>query len=277
MAEIMKISWNVISIIKVLWEDYISLTDIARFKNIDEPKDVIKNWMRNKNVLEFLGLWEQLNNPNFKGVIFDSFKNEAWLNAFTMSPLKWIEGVRAIGIVSKSWRYNSWTFAHKDIAMEFASWISPEFKLYIIKEFQRLKDIEQKRLNPEWNVKRLISKINYKFHTDSIKENLIDWKIINKQKQYFKYADEADMVNMAVFWITNKEWREKTWITTKNKNIRDEATIEELVVLSNIEFLNAKLIETWIPINERFEMLRKEAMKQLQNLVNNKSVKKLKN
>jgi len=275
MNEIIKVSWNKISTIKVGWEDYISLTDIARTKNPDEPKDVVKNWMKNKNTLSFLWLWEQLNNEKFKGVEFDSFKNEAWYNAFVMSPKKWIEWTNAIWIVSKSWRYESGTFAHKDIAFEFASWVSSEFKLYLIKEFQRLKDIEQRRLDPEWNVNRVLSKVNYQIHTDSIKEHLIDWKIENKKLQWFKYADEADMLNVVLFWNTNKQWREESWVTSKKKNIRDYASIEELLVLSNLEFLNSRLVEQWLKQQERLEILSKEANKQLKNILKNKSVKKL--
>ncbi len=275
MSEILNISWNVISVKKVSWEDYVSLTDMARSKNEEEPKDVIRNWMRNRNTLEFLGLWEQMYNKKFKGTEFDSFKKEAWLNSFTMSPQKWIDWTNAIWIVSKSWRYDSWTFAHKDIAMEFASWISPEFKLFVIKEFQRLKEIEQKRLDPEWNVGRIISKINYKLHTDSIKANLIDWKILDKKQKWYKYANEADMLNVAVFWKTNKQWRIDSWVKFKDKNIRDYASIPELTVLSNCEYLNSKLIEQWLSVNDRFNILQKESQKQLQNLIKNTSIKKL--
>ena len=209
-------------------------------------------------------------------VEYDQFKNQAWWNAFVLSPKKWIDTTNAIWLTSKAWRYDSWTFAHKDIAFEFASWISPEFKLYLIKEFQRLKEIEERRLDPKWNLNRILSKVNYQIHTDSIKENLIDWKISNKKLQQYKYADEADMLNLAVFWKTNKSWREESWIISKNKNIREYASIEELLVLSNIEYLNSKLIETWLDQEKRFEILSKEAKKQLKNILKNKSIKRLK-
>lgn len=179
-------------------------------------------------------------------------------------------------MTSKSWRYESWTFAHKDIAFEFASWISAEFKLYLIKEFQRLKEIEELRLDPKWTVNRILSKVNYQIHTDSIKENLIEWKITNKIQQGIKYATEADLLNVVVFWKTNKEWREESWVSSKKKNIREYASIEELLVLSNIEYLNSKLIDDWINQWERFDISTKEANKQLQNILKNKSVKKLK-
>ena len=185
-------------------DDYISLTDIARYRS-DEPKDVIKNWLRSKATIEFLGLWEELNNPNFKGVEFDSFRNEAGANAFTLSPQKWIEATNAIGIISKSGRYGG-TYAHKDIAFEFASWVSPEFKLYIIKDYQRLKSDESHRLALDWNVKRLLSKANYKIHTEAIKQNLIHPEI-KADKQGFIYANEADVLNVALFGMTAAQWR----------------------------------------------------------------------
>ena len=273
MSEILKVSWSKIRTIEVNWEDFICLTDIAKEK-WDKSDQIIQNWMKNRNTVEFLWLWEELNNKNFKPLELEGFKKDVWLNSFLMSPKKWIEWINAIWIVSKSWRYG-WTYAHKDIAFEFASWISVEFKLYLIKEFQRLKEIEQKRLEPEWNVNRILSKVNYRIHTDAIKENLIDWKIENKIKQWIKYASEADMLNIAVFWKTNKMWREESWIESKNKNIRDYANIHELLVLSNLEYLNSLMIEQWINEENRFEKLCLEASKQLQNLLKNKSVKKL--
>jgi len=274
MSEILKVSWNKIRTLNVNWEDFICLTDIAKEKNSEFPADVIKNWMRTKFTVQFLWLWEKMNNNNFKLVEFNQFENQAWERAFVLSPKKWIESVGAIWIISKSWN-NGWTYAHKDIAFEFASWISVEFKLYLIKEFQRLKEIEQRRLEPEWNVNRILSKVNYRIHTDSIKENLIDWKIEDKIKQWIKYANEADMLNIAVFWKTNKIWRDESWITSKKKNIREYANIHELLVLSNLEYLNSLMIEQWISEKNRFEKLCLEASKQLQNLLKNKSVKKL--
>lgn len=274
MSEILKIGSKLISVKKVNGEDYVSLTDMAKQK-WDKSDQTIQNWMKNRNTLEFLSLWEEFNNPNFKPLQSEGFKKDVWLNSFLMSPQKWIEWTNAIWMITKAWRYGWWTFAHKDIAMEFASWISPEFKLYVIKEFQRLKEIEQKRLDPEWNVNRIISKINYKLHTDSIKENLIDWKIIDKKQKWYKYANEADMLNLAIFWKTNKQWRDESWIKFKDKNIRDYAEIYELTVLSNCEYLNSKLIEQWVKEKERLEILINEAKKQLKNFKYNTSLKKL--
>jgi len=220
MNKIIKVYWNEISTIKFWLEDYISLTDIAKEKNPEFPADVIKNWMRTKSTVKFLWLWEKINNDIFKLVEFDQFKNQSWENSFVLTPKKWINITNAIWIISKSWRYNWWTFAHKDIAFEFASWISVEFKLYLIKEFQRLKEKEERKIDPSWEVNRLLSKVNYQIHTDSIKENLIEWKIINKIQKWAKYASEADMLNVVLFWKTNNEWREKTWIYSKKKNLR---------------------------------------------------------
>ena len=275
MTEIIQISWKTISVKKVNWEDYISLTDMAKSKNEEDPRFVVQNWMKTRSTIEFLWLWEIMNNKNFNRVYFDTVKNDSWSNAFVMTPTKWIDNTNSTWIISKSGRYDSGTFAHKDIAMEFASWISPEFKLYIIKEFQRLKEIEQKRLDPEWHVGRIISKINYKIHTDSIKENLINWKIIDNKLKWIKYANEADMLNLAVFWKTNKQWREESGIKFKDKNIRDYASIPELTVLSNCEYLNSKLIEQWISEEKRFEILIIDGQKQLQNLERNNNIKKL--
>ncbi len=218
--------------------EFISLTDIARYKS-DEPKDVIKNWMRSKDTIEFLGLWEQLNNVGFKGVEFDSFRRQAGSNAFTLSPQKWIDNTNAIGIVSKSGR-NGGTFAHSDIAFEFASWISAEFKLYIIKDYKRLKSDESNRLSLGWNLNREISKLNYRIHTDAIKENLLPPELTPFQITK-TYASEADVLNVAIFGTTAKQWREKN--PGKSGNIRDHATLNELLVLANMESYNAILIE----------------------------------
>jgi len=260
----------------VLYEDnnndFISLTDIARFKNAAEPKDVVKNWMRSRTTIEFLGLWEQLNNPGFKGVEFDSFLYEAGSNSFTLSPSKWIETTNAKGIVSRQGK-NGGTFAHKDIAFEFASWISASFKLYLIKEFQRLKDDENNRLQLDWNLQRTISKINYQIHTDAIKENLIP-KEITKQQAGLVYASEADLLNVALFGITAKEWRNEN--PDKAGNIRDYATLEQLVVLSNMESINALLIERGIPQGERLLQLNQVAITQMKSLIESKAIKRLK-
>ena len=245
-----------------LKNSYISLTDIAKYRS-DEPNDVIKNWLRNKDTIAFLGLWESLHNPDFKPIEFDGFRNEAGSNAFTMSPTKWIEGVNAKGIISKAGRYGG-TFAHSDIAMEFASWISPEFKLYIIKDFQRLKDDENSRLSLNWNLNRELTKLNYKIHTDAIKENLIIPELTTAQKS-FVYANEADVLNVALFGKTAKEWRDEN--PDKKGNIRDYSDINYLLVLANLESYNAILIEQNISQAKRLEMLRSTAEKQLKTIL----------
>ena len=250
--------------------DYISLTDIARYKS-DEPNDVIRNWMRNRDTIEFLGLWETLNNPDFKPVEFEGFKNEAGANAFTMSPQKWINGVNAIGIISKSGRYGG-TFAHSDIAFEFASWISAEFKLYIIKDYNRLKLAENSRFSLSWNVHREISKINYRIHTDAIKNYLLN-DLTNEQLNY-KYASEADFLNVALFNKTAKQWRNDNPKLTGN--ITDYASINELLILANMESYNAILIEKGVPQKERMIELRNLARKQMTSLeqINNSKLLK---
>ena len=248
-------------------DDYISLTDIARYRS-DEPKDVIKNWLRSKATIEFLGLWEELNNPNFKGVEFDSFRNEAGANAFTLSPQKWIDATNAIGIISRSGRYGG-TYAHKDIAFEFASWVSPEFKLYIIKDYQRLKSDEAHRLALDWNVKRLLSKANYKLHTEAIKQNLIPPEI-TADKQGFIYANEADVLNVALFGMTAAQWRKDN--PELSRNMRDHATIEQLLVLANLENANAMYIEEGKSRGERAILLNKLAISQLRTLADTASI-----
>lgn len=253
-------------------EDFISLTDIARNKNPNEPKDVVKNWIRSKTTIEFLGLWEQLNNPLFKGVEFDSFLFEAGSNSFTLSPAKWIEVTNAKGIISKS-GHSGGTFAHKDIAFEFASWISPGFKLYLIKEFQRLKEDENNRLKLEWNLQRTLSKINYQIHTDAIKEILVP-KELNKVQINFVYANEADLLNVALFGITAKQWREGN--PKEDGNIRDTANLEQLVVLSNLESINSVLIHQGLAQPERLKQLNSIAITQMKSLINNQGIKKLK-
>ena len=252
--------------------DYISLTDIAKYKNTDDPRFVIQNWMRNRNTLEFIGLWETLNNPNFNRVQFDTFRNEAGLNRFTMTPSKWIESTGAIGIVSKSGRYGG-TYAHYDIAMEFASWLSPEFKLYIIQDYKRLKEDENSKLSLTWNLHREISKINYKIHTDAIKECLL--KDLTSEQLSFKYASEADMLNVALFNRTAKDWREEN--PDLKGNMRDYASINELLVLANMESYNAVLISKGMEQKERMIQLRKLARTQLMSLkkLGDSSIKKL--
>lgn len=254
--------------------DYISLTDIAKYKNDDAPADVVKNWMRTKSTIEFLGLWEKLNNQNFKLVEFDGFRNEAGSNAFVLPPQKWIEKTRAIGIISKSGRYGG-TYAHKDIAFEFASWISAEFKLYLIKEFQRLKEEENERKSLGWDLRRNLAKINYKIHTDAIKENLVPAKI-SKNQENMIYANEADVLNVALFGMTAKDWRGKN--SEKEGNIRDYSLVEQLVCLSNLESMNAILIKQGLPQKQRLQTLNEIAIDQMKTLLGqgNGSMKKLK-
>ena len=248
-------------------DDYFSLTDIARYKNSEEPRFVIQNWMRRIDTIQYLGLWEQLNNPSFNRVEFDTFRSEAGHNYFTMTPKKWIEGVNAIGIVSKAGKYNSGTYAHKDIALQFASWISPEINLYIIKEFQRLKAEEQKQL--DWSVKRELAKINYRIHTDAIKENIIIPREISKEQATFVYASEADVLNVALFGMTAKQWRDKN--LDKKGNIRDYAEVSQLICLSNLENLNAYLIERGVSQSERLLELNRAAIRQMKILAEGRS------
>lgn len=254
-------------------DDFLSLTDIARYKNSTAPKDVIKNWMRVRSTIEFLGLWESINNPDFKGVEFDSFRTQAGSNAFTLSPQQWIKETNAIGIRSKSGRYGSGTFAHKDIAFEFASWISPEFKLYIIQDYQKLKASDEHMQALDWNVKRLLSKTNYRIHTDAVKENLIP-PDITKKEAGFIYADEADLLNVALFGKTAKQYREET--NNKKANLRDDATIEQLLVLSNLENANAILIAQGDDIHSRARKLNALARTQMRTITGLKSVEDLK-
>ena len=259
-----------ISITGITDEDYISLTDIARFLNNEDPRYPIQNWMRLKDTIDYLGFWELLNNENFNRVEFDAFKNEYGRNSFVMTPTKWINKTNAIGIKSKPGKYGGGTFAHKDIALEFASWISPEIKLYIIKEFQRLKLQESEQL--EWHGKRLLTKLNYLIHTDAVKNNLIPINLDEEQINYI-YASEADMLNVALFGIKAKDWKNQN--ADKEGNIRDYAATIELAILSNIEYHNSLLIKNNIPQKERLIILNKEANSQKQ-LFNNNNIKKIK-
>ncbi|MBQ6149464.1 KilA-N domain-containing protein [Candidatus Saccharibacteria bacterium] len=242
--------------------EFISLTDIARHKS-DDPNDAIRTWMKSKETIAFLGLWEELHNPNFKPVEFEGFKNEAGYNAFSMSPQKWINGVNAIGIVTKSGRYGGGTYAHSDIAFEFASWISAEFKLYIIKDYQRLKSDENSKLSLNWNLNRELSKINYRIHTDAIKDNLIPPELTPSQI-HFTYASEADLLNVALFGKTAAEWRSEH--KNRTGNIRDDATIDQLLVLANLESYNAILIDQHRSQSERLLLLREMVNRQLATL-----------
>ena len=241
--------------------EFISLTDIAKYKS-NAPNDVIKNWMRSRETLEFLGLWETLHNPDFKPVEFDGFRKEAGLHTFTMSPSKWIESVNAIGITTKAGRYGG-TYAHSDIALEFASWISAEFKLYIVKDYQRIKHDENSRLSLNWNLNREVAKLNYRIHTDAIKENLIPPDLTPEQISY-KYANEADMLNVALFGKTAKQWRDEN--PDKKGNIRDDANLNQLLVLANMESYNAILIEQGKSMSERLVLLRDLAIRQMSTL-----------
>lgn len=252
--------------------DYISLTDIARYRNPDQTDDLIRNWLRNRNTVEFLGIWESLHNPSFKPVEFDGFRRQAGLNSFTLTPKRWIEGTGAIGLVSRAGRYGG-TFAHKDIAFEFASWISVEFKLFLIKEFQRLKDDENSRLSLAWNLNRTLSKLNYRIHTDAIQANLIPPQVTPAQAAR-TYASEADVLNVALFGHTAAEWRRAN--PGKKGNVRDHSTVEQLLVLANIEGMNAELIHMGLAQSERLKRLNEIAIRQMRVLTAAPSVKLLK-
>jgi hypothetical protein len=258
-----------ISIIEKEETDFISLTDMIKSFG-DET--VIYNWMRNRNTVEFLGIWEIINNPHFKPIEFDRFRKEAGLNSFILSPKKWLETTNAIGIFSKSGRYGG-TFAHKDIAFEFGSWLSPEFKLYLITEFQRLKDEESRTKSLEWNLQRTLTKVNYRIHTDAIKENLIPPELTKEQIKNI-YANEADLLNVAMFGKTAKQWRDEN--SDKSGNIRDYASIEQLVILSNMESINALLIRNGLEQSERLIQLNLVAKTQMTSLIDNITMKKLK-
>ena len=250
-------------------DDFISLTDMSRKFGDDT---LIYSWMRNRNTLEFLGIWEQIHNPTFNSGEFETFKKEAGLNSFHLSPKKWIDATQAIGIQSRAGRYGGGTFAHKDLAFEFGTWLSPEFKLYLIKEFQRLKDDESQRLSLEWNFQRTLSKVNYKIHTDAIKERLIPAQLSASQKSA-AYASEADLLNVALFGVTAKQWRDAN--PAQPGNMRDAATLEQLVVLSNLESINAMLIHQGQSATARLVALNAMAITQMRSLVGLPSVKQL--
>ena len=266
---IMNVKENDIRVMRVNNEDYISLTDIARYKNPNDPSDVIKKWLSNYDTIEFLGLWEELSNDNFNSAEFSLIKTNAPKRSFTMTPSQWCTRVNALGLTYSKGKYSIGTFAHPDIALEFASWVDNLFKLYLIKEFERLKHNEKYTNGIEWSVRRIISKTNYKIHTDSIKENIVP-KLTERQKKYV-YADEADVINVALFGKTAKEWRDNN--PNFNGNIRDYADILHLVVLSNLEVLNANMIDNNINQRERLEKLNSIASKELKILEKNKSIK----
>lgn len=237
--------------------EYISITDMARFKNPERTDIIIGNWLRNRNTIEFLGIWEQLNNPDFKPIEFDGFKAQAGLNSFTLTPKQWIEQTGAIGLISKAGRYGG-TYAQKDIAFEFASWISVEFKLYLIKEFQRLKEQEFQQLG--WDIRRNLAKVNYLIHTDAIKQNLIPDTLTPAQISHV-YADEADLLNMALFGVTARQWREQN--PSSKGNMRDHANVHQLVCLANLETMNAYLIQQGVTATERLQQLNALAISQM--------------
>lgn len=270
--EIVKVEGIDVTIQNIDSNKYISLTDIAKKKNSEEPRFVVINWLRNRNTIEFLGIWEKIHNPEFNRVGFDTVRMQAGLNSFTISPSKWIETTNAKGIFTKSGRYDSGTYAHEDIALEFASWISAEFKLYFIKEFRRLKVEENKRLSLGWDVKRELVKINYKIHTDAIKENLIP-KELSKNEINHIYANEADVLNMALFGITAKDWREQN--KDKKGNMRDYANVTQLVVLSNLENLNSEFIKQKLSQEERLVKLNTIAISQMKLLTQDVKTKLL--
>jgi len=263
-----------INVLRVRDKEYISLTDLARYADNEEPRLPIRDWMRNKEVILFLGLWESINNENFKRGEFDTFKNEAGSNKFKMSPQKWIRETNAIGIISKSGRYDGGTFAHSDIAFEFASWLSPEFKLYLIQEFQRLKKKESYQNKVDWQANRILAKVNYVIHTDAIKSVIVP--TLTKNQKKFIYAEEADVLNVALFGQTAKEWKDKNPEMSKNGNIRNYANLLHLVVLNNLENINAELIKMGIAQSERLIRLNNIAKKQINLLENNNSFNNLK-
>ena len=261
-----------IGVLRIDKKEYISLTDLARYADEEDPRYPIQNWMRNKDVISYLGLWESINNKDFKGVEFDTLKNEAGSNKFKISPQKWIKETNAIGIISKSGN-NGGTFAHPDIAFEFASWLSPEFKLYVIQEFQRLKKNEAYQNKIDWHANRILAKVSYIVHTDAIK-NIIVPTLTEKQKK-FVYAEEADVLNVALFGMTAKEWRTSNPEIADKGNIRDYTDLLHLVILNNLENINAELIEMKIPQNERLIKLNNIARRQMELLKNNKSFNNL--
>ncbi len=253
--------------------DYISLTDIAKYRDSERTDYLIQNWMRTRDTIEFLGIWEQINNPTFKPIEFDGFRNMAGSNSFSLTPKRWIESVHAIGMINKAGRYGGGTFAHRDIAFEFATWISPEFKLYLIKEFQRLKVEEAERLALGWDAKRALTKINYRIHTDSIKENIVIPQQLSQKDSNNIYANEADILNKALFGMTALEWN------NKNKgvagNMRDYSDVYQLICLANLESLNAEFIKMGMSQKERLLKLNETAIVQMKSLLANRSVKKL--
>ena len=253
-------------------QDIICLTDIAKFKNPNHPDDVIRNWLRSRNTVEFLGIWERLNNPSFNPVEFDGIRMQTGLNSFVLTPKQWIEKTGAVGLTSSAGRYGG-TYAHKDIAFEFASWVSVEFKLYLIKEFQRLKEDESRRLSLAWNLNRTLSKLNYRIHTDAIQAHLIPAAVTPAQAA-ITYASEADLLNVALFGQTAKQWRDAN--PELDGNMRDYASVEQLLILANIEGMNAELIHMALPQGDRLKRLNEIAIRQMQVLTSASAIKQLK-
>ena len=276
-SEIVRAEINVknlkISILHVNNIDYISLTDLARFQNSSDPSFTVKNWLRRVSTIDYIGLWEQLHNKEFNLVEFDQIKTEYGKNSFAMSPSQWIKRTKAIGIISKGGRYSIGTFAHPDIAFEFASWLSPEFKLYLITEFERLKNKESYQYKLEWSANRLLSKVNYLVHTDAVKEIIVP-KLTEKQKR-FVYANEADVLNVALFGMTAKEWREQNQELALNGNMRDYTDLLHLIILNNLENSNAEMIKLGIPQQERLIKLNESARRQIELLKNNNRINEL--
>ena len=264
-----------IGILKINGFDYISLTDLARYADADDPRLPIQNWMRNKDVILYLGLWEKINNKDFKGVEFDTFKNEAGSNKFRISPQRWIKQTNAIGMISKSGRYDGGTFAHSDIALEFASWLSPEFKLYLIQEFQRLKENESYQNKIEWHANRVLSKVNYIVHTDAIKKYIVP--TLTETQKKVVYAEEADVLNVALFGMTAKEWKINNPELAQEGNMRDYADLLYLIVLNNLENINAQQIKEGVSQKERLILLNEIVQNQIELLLNNKNINELKN
>jgi phage regulator Rha-like protein len=265
-----KVQGTAVTVLSQEKDDYISLTDMV--KNFEGGSALIEQWLKNKDTILFLGVWEQINNPSFNSLEFEGIKNEAGRNSFFLSAKKWIESTYATGLMASAGRYGG-TYAHKDIAFEFGSWLSPEFKLYLIKEFQRLKEDENRRLSLDWNLNRTLAKLNYRIHTDAIKEKIIP-SVITQKQQTLTYANEADLLNVAMFGKTAKQWRDKN--PDLKGNIRDYSTLEQLLVLANLESLNAEFIRMELPQSERLKKLNQIAIDQLKSLIGQASIKKLK-
>ena len=264
---------NKIGILRVKNDNYISLTDLAKYQNSSDPSFTVKNWLRRINTIDYIGLWEELHNLDFNLVEFDQIKTEYGKNSFAMSPTQWIKRTNAVGIVSKGGRYSIGTFAHPDIAFEFASWLSPEFKLYLITEFERLKTNEAYQKKIDWQANRILSKLNYVVHTDAVKTYIVP--TLTEAQKKFVYAEEADVLNVALFGMTAKEWRENNPELARNGNIRDYTDLLHLVILNNLQNTNAELIEEKVPQSERLVRLNNSARRQMKVLKGNKSIKDL--